>query len=329
LKDYVTFHLHWKLVSGERFGCTQDASNDTNNSSSRLCDHLCTHQGRYCAWHARNLSGYAVVRESLRRACIAHTSVPSTEPTPTNSTNMNLEHVWQYWLYHREHCFAPHDFNNDTCVAAALEHAGWSAAHDALDACMGDIDSNTTHPLLEQALLNQRTIVGGQGATPSWTVQSTLLKELSSQHVFESVCHYYWDHLSHYLGYHTSAQNDTHDTSLLTLVPPMCRVCGSCPDVYDCLRQGVCTTYHNDHPDDHGGGEVPSPDKRDTHPRKRRHRFWKVLKWLFFLAMVAGVAYYAYVYWWPRYSYYRTLPREDPGWGSEGAGSWTSYFQMT
>jgi hypothetical protein len=101
------FAPRFQLIDGKRFKCNEQVQEDGP------CDHLCTNHGRYCAIHATNLSGHAIVKETLRRLCI-------WQHAPAN--------YWDYLLYHRLNCQDAHQFVGDECVSQALAHATIAAA---------------------------------------------------------------------------------------------------------------------------------------------------------------------------------------------------------
>ena len=130
-KDKAIFAPRFSLLNGSRFRCTEEA--DTNGP----CDHLCTNHGRYCAVHARELSGNAIVKETLRRLCVwKHYGDP-----PNNNPMV----YWDYVIFHRSNCFASTQYADPKCLAKSFAHA--KIEEKVIDQCMsdaGDLDQDVS-----------------------------------------------------------------------------------------------------------------------------------------------------------------------------------------
>jgi hypothetical protein len=200
------FQPRYSIVSGDRFDCTKQL--DTNGP----CDHLCTNQGRYCALHRYDLSGNAIVTETLRRLCI-------WQDYGTKDTT----HFWDYILHHMEHCTTPQQFSDPTCIQMSLEAAKVDSAR--IQQCMvdsGGLDGDESNHLLETQLSLQAH--AGILQLPALVVDNRTLDEPTSFHLWEGLCRRFW------------SRN-------LSTTPDVCFRCGNCPNVLGCLQQGHCVDF--------------------------------------------------------------------------------------
>lgn len=258
LQSQAQFEPRFSLIPGERFKC------NTQVDTSGPCDHLCTNHGRYCAVHAANLSGHAIVAETLRRACIwqeydgADTSDDST-----------MTAYWDYLLYHVENCSSPHMYNNTECITAAYAAAKVDEA--VVTKCMtdsGGLEENAVNKILEKELkLQEHSSVV---ALPALTIGHYVLDEASSWHLFEGLCRHFW-------------------TRNLTTTPDVCFQCAACGNLMGCLESGgTCVEYQKP--------TLPPASKGDSggDKKKKKHGHGWTWFWIIFFAIAAGGGYYYY-----------------------------------
>jgi hypothetical protein len=208
-KDTAHFSPRFSLLNGSRFQCNEEA--DTRGP----CDHLCTNHGRYCAVHARELSGYAIVRESLRRLCIwnRYGDPPNNNPIV----------YWDYVIFHLENCYEPTQYADPGCLQKSFAHA--KIDEKEIDQCMsdtGDLDEDVPNTLLDDMLVKQER--SGVVSLPAITVNQKVLDHTSSYSLFETICMHFW-------------------LSGSPSVPDVCETCGSCPNKIECLEHGHCVPF--------------------------------------------------------------------------------------
>jgi PA domain len=250
------FAPRYSIIDGKRFRCDQERAEDGP------CDHLCTNGGRYCAVHAKDLSGHAIVKETLRRLCIWNhygDSELSKKPQP--------DAWWEYILYHKERCSTAHEFANEGCVADAMKYAHVDAP--AIESCMldaGDVDTDNTNSLLEDMLTKQKQ--SSVVALPAITLNQRVLDHMSSWSLFDSLCFSYWN-------------------SNTAVTPPICETCYSCPNKIGCVEAGHCVGYS-------GNGHHHIPAAGDKSSSRQRRHGWGFF-WFFIVVFAAGGgAYYYY-----------------------------------
>jgi hypothetical protein len=254
LQGKARFSPRYRLMDGSRFGCG-------DNNEEGPCDHLCTNHGRYCATHARDLSGHAIVKETLRRLCIWK-----------HAEEVDQTQVWwDYILYHKEHCGKdPFQFASENCIHDAMKASKADAS--IIDQCMtdsGDVETNLPNSLLDHQLQSQKT--SGVVSIPAMTINDRVLEHTSTWSLFESVCREYW----------------------LSPVPApeTCLTCATCPNVIGCLQEGHCVAFSDQHKKTHkgsaGGGGSNSNNKK-----KKNH--WAKVFWLFVFCLIGYVAYRRY-----------------------------------
>ena len=245
-KDKAHFAPRYSLIDGSRFGCNKEPD------TSGPCDHLCTNHGRYCTTHAQDLSGNAIVKETLRRLCL----------WKHYGENDQIDVWWDYVLFHKENCHDPHQFADEDCLKQSFAHA--KADQQAIDECMadsGDVDQDVPNGMLDDMLNRQKQ--SSVVSLPAITLNQKVLDHTSTWSLFESICMEYW-------------------TSKSPSIPDVCVTCASCPNVIGCLENGHCVDFSNAqrHPEDSGG------DKK----KKKRHG-WTVF-WSLAVCMIAGGAWY-------------------------------------
>lgn len=261
LKEQAHFAPRYSLIQGSRFQCTEQK--DTNGP----CDHLCTNHGRYCAIHARDLSGHAIVTETLRRLCIwKHYG----EASQVNQDNKSYDPAvwWDYVIYHRENCYGPKDYGDADCLAKAYKHA--KVKREMIDQCMtdsGGLEDDETNSLLEEMINKQDQ--SGVVSLPALTVAKKVLDHTSSWGLFEDVCRHFW-------------------RSNAAKVPEACETCGACPNIIGCLEKGHCVAFGKDQHHSSGSGSGKKEKKTGGHG-------WT---WFFLLstAAIGGGGYYYYKY---------------------------------
>ena len=246
----IQFAPRYALIDGNNFDCTQQADTDGP------CDHLCTNHGRYCAIHARNLSGHAIVRETLRQLCIwkhYHEAKPDI--------------WWDYVIHHREHCHEPSLYADEACVNKALQYAkADKAAIETCEADSGGLDEDGTNSLLQEMLDHHSR--SGVVALPALTLDYNILEQTSSRTLFEAICMHYW------------YSND------FETVPDICYTCGTCPNVWGCLEQGHCVGFS---PSKHHHSQPSSGQQQG----KSGHHGWSTFFWICTIgACCAGFYYY-------------------------------------
>jgi len=244
----VAFAPRFSLIDGHRFHC------NTEPDENAPCDHMCTNHGRYCTKHATELSGHAIVRETLNRLCIWK-----------HYGNTTADKYWDYVIYHKQLCAAdPHSFADPKCIGDALKVAGIN--HDIVESCVrdaGDLDVDGTNALLEDELHHMET--SGVHSLPALTVNRKVLHWTTAHGLFETLCTEYW-------------------LSDVQTVPEVCTKCSSCPNAVGCLEKGKCVEFDNSerHPDT---GYKRAEEKKGGHG-------WKFFWFLTFIGTVGGAYYY-------------------------------------
>jgi hypothetical protein len=253
LEPQAMFEPRFSLVPGSRFNC--DKQVDTNGP----CDHLCTNHGRYCALHAANLSGHAIVAETLRRLCVWKEYGTNTSDPPRGS-----KMYWDYLLYHIEHCSAPHLYNDTECIQNAYTAAN-IVDSTVVTQCMSDsggLDDDVVNTLLDKELTLQdhSSVV----ALPALTIGAYVLEQASSWNLFEGLCRHFW-------------------TRNLTTTPDVCFQCAACPNVIGCLESGgTCVDFKKP--------PTVAPASKGDSGKKKKHHGWKVF-WFFAIAACLGGGY--------------------------------------
>jgi hypothetical protein len=290
----IVFSPHHVLFAGDTFKCSLQ-----KNTTDGPCDHLCTNFGRYCHLHHYDLSGHAIVRETLRRTCIwslygtnttadddeYHDLTNGTKSKPDNEhgTQLSGKEWWDYTLYHHDHCHGAHLYSDESCVTAALLHAGVNKAK--IDDCMGTshpkpgtgLDDDAGNDLLNGLLLeaNRNGII----TTPSITVNHLPLRagdEVSAKTLFTTICDWYF------------RSNAPH-------VPVVCEKCMSCANVVGCLTSGnKCPAFYSDSDRHPAQPDAEQNPKNESHKKEGGgYHFGRIF---FFLLMFGGIGYAAWYY---------------------------------
>jgi hypothetical protein len=254
------FSPRFPLTDGTLFQCDQTAEVDGP------CDHLCSNHGRYCLTHDKDLSGFVIVKETLRRMCIwKHYGEPLEKDAH------KPEMYWQYIIYHRQHCNEPHHFASDECIQKAYQHAKIDQAVIE-DQCMkdsGDVDADSTNSLLQEMMAKQSR--SGIVGLPAITVNHKVLDEPASAFaLFRTVCEHYWF-------------GESRNPAIGT--PEICDICSSCPNVVGCIQEGHCVAKSKEQK------KQDAEDDKNKNKKKKRHG-WRWFFFLSFCVMVAGAWYY-------------------------------------
>jgi hypothetical protein len=290
--EQVLFKPHYAIMDGSRFDCQKSEENGP-------CDHSCTNHGRYCSIHAREVSGFEILQETVRRICIWNHYAD-----PTGVDVGNPEIYWDYVIFHRTQCSGPNSFANASCITHAFEAANMPVDHDGtykkLDDCMnnesGDLHADIDNPFLEHHMKTQLEF--GIVQLPTLTVEKYQLENVGARNLFLSICQHYW-------SMKVTPKN----------FPDVCDNCGECPNLIGCLEQGHCVamTPRNS---SHESNEPSHGDQNHKGHKKRRHGWF----WTFFiLLLLGGGACYYYV----RYS--GLYPNRT---GNDRSGLLNNYFQL-
>jgi len=210
LGEHAHFTPHMYLYNGIDEGC-RDAQDED------VCDSLCSSNGRYCSADPdgdldSGISGFDVVRESLRRDCIWRIY---------GFINGVGEEWWKYVENFLQHCDTVDNFANLDCVTTAMAAAGIDPKEVAkCETQSGGLDSKEVpNKLLDQSLKEKDQ--AGVVVLPTAYVNGIPLRgELEFATVFKGVCD----------GYARGSE------------PKICTQCAKCGiDEYTCVVQGgVC-----------------------------------------------------------------------------------------
>jgi hypothetical protein len=259
LEGKVYFRPTYTLIDGTRFDCPSH-----QGQQDSPCDHLCSNGGRYCTTHSKDLSGYSVVMETLRRLCIWHRLEDKGNSTKDTAP------WWNYVLYFKEHCMdSPYHFADGNCVHAAYQHAKLDEA--VISQCMTD----TGHPsndepntLLEEML--QHTKQSGVVSLPSITVNHQPLEHFSSTELFRVLCEEYY-----------------YDPNVK--VPEICKQCAACLNAMDCLEKGgKCPNTWSD------DNFTPSDKTKKDKNKKAKSRRHRKIFWSLSAVVIVGAAVYRF-----------------------------------
>ena len=257
LEGKVHFAPTYSLIDGNRFNCPHSQSEDGP------CDHLCSNGGRYCTTHAKDLSGYAIVVETLRRLCIWSHMDKKQEG---NWERKDPTKWWDYVLYHKEHCQDdPHDFADEACISKALEHAKIDGK--TIDSCMdesGAPGEDVPNAILDEMLQHQQR--SGIVSLPAMTVNRQPLDHFSSNELFTVLCAEYY--------------NDPN-----VKVPDLCKKCAPCLNTIECLESGgKCDSRWTD------DNYIPSDKKKKKNKKSGKHGHGHKIFWSFCGVVIIGAA---------------------------------------
>jgi hypothetical protein len=246
----VSFEPRFALFAGSRFGCPDNPGKDGR------CNGLCTNEGMYCTVHALDLSGNAIIKETLRRLCVWQHYAAT---------------YWDYVIDHKQACGSdPHKFADPNCIEGSLKVGKMDV--NTINGCIansGGVD-NGTNTLLDSAV--QYTESTGVVSLPAITVNHKPLTWTSARSLFDTVCTDYW-------------------LSGIDKIPPVCERCLACPDSVGCLKAGHCVDFNNRErfPD------TGLPAHKDQKERKKKGGGgWRVFWWLVAILALGGGAFYVY-----------------------------------
>jgi hypothetical protein len=262
LEGKLMLEPKFRLLDGSHFHCHQ-----YTNAATSPCDHLCTNGGRYCAVHQWNLSGHAVVKETLRRLCLWK--------------HYDEMFYWDYWVHHAKVCNSAHMYADADCISQGLHQA--NVDPQIIDDCMaetGDVEADTTNVLLQSMLDEQQ--VSGVVKLPAIAHQETkalLDYGASATALFESVCFHY---------YRQAKSTNLHWDK----IPEICGTCATCTNMMGCLDAGKCVGFDH-HSQQDGGGGGKQPASGSGHSKQRSRRRWR---FFWFVAIVGSCGYGYYYY---------------------------------
>lgn len=204
-RAYFTPHMY--VFDGERSQC--HGANGDNQ-----CFNLCSNNGRYCAMDPdKNLdegvSGFDVVKESLRRHCIW---------AKYGEDDGIGEKWWDYVNEFDKNCGSMDYFNNEDCVKDAYKHAKVDGEH--IEMCMensGGLEKDGTNSFLEAELKAQSDL--GVVIMPTTFVNNVAIRgSMDVANVFQAIC----------AGYEQGTK------------PEICSRCSQCGDPVKCVQHGHC-----------------------------------------------------------------------------------------
>ncbi|KAL7578276.1 hypothetical protein ACA910_012691 [Epithemia clementina (nom. ined.)] len=271
----IHFSPRFYLQNGTFFGCTEYTDEKDKDSP---CFQLCTNKGHYCTSHAGEITGKAIIIESLRRLCIYrhYPPFPETTKAPPSSQAINTAY-WDYVIYHLDHCSSNHTkYSDEKCIEEAYKAA--NVEKDTVESCMkdsGNIETEESNTLLDEMLEKQQT--SGVVEIPVLTINNRYHTDKPSAHfLFLELCSHFWEAsmLSPY-----SREERVHWS-----LPPVCDACGSCPNVVGCMEYGHCVPWSMN-------GKKDSPSKQNGN--KKGGHGWTIT-FLLVAAMAAGGAFFYY-----------------------------------
>ena len=277
-EDYIKFSPRYAIVDGTHFKCP-------NQPEDGACHNLCTNHGRYCSAQPPrdDISGRAVVNETLRRLCIwAHYG----EDEKTHKTGSTV--WWDYVTFHMEHCANPKNddgtdyFSDDKCIKDAYKHS--SVDETVIDDCMkysGGVDDDVINTLLEEQLdkIAESSVV----SVPAVTVNHKyVLDEPNSFHLFDAMCMHY---------YYAAEESGLSEKKAMKKVPHLCAKCYSCENKIGCVEHGgKCVGFDNHSSPSKGSSAGGGGDESGTKKKKGKGRWMMIFIVTCFL--VGGVWYY-------------------------------------
>lgn len=283
--EQAVFRPRYYILDGARYDCIH--TENVNNTGP--CDHLCTNHGRYCLPHASDLSGHAIVRETLRQFCIwnHYGSYDADMKDVTSEEKQHHEIYWDYVIYHRAHCSHPDEFANTDCIYDSYIYAeiptdSHTKTAPIIDECMlnsGNIEDDVVNSVLEFHMKKQQE--HGIVTVPSMLVNDYILQETNIDTLFYSICEYY-------------QTTPLHDD---TLYPVICDTCSYCPYLAGCLEHKKCMTYpnHNEYQHEEQEQEKEEEEKMKKNKNGRKHKghswFWS---FFLFITVCGGGFLYAY-----------------------------------
>jgi len=209
LGDRAYFTPHMYVFDGVRSQC--HGMNGENQ-----CFNLCSNNGRYCAMDPdknldKGVSGFDVVKESLRRHCIW---------SNYGEKDGVGEKWWDYINEFAKRCGSLDYFNNADCIKDVYKHS--KVEEDLIERCMensGGLDKDQTNSFLEAELKAQTDL--GVVIMPTAFVNSVAIRgAMSVSNIFQAIC----------AGYEQGTK------------PEICTMCSQCGNPVACVRNhGHCT----------------------------------------------------------------------------------------
>lgn len=208
LQHHAYFTPHMYVFDGVRSQC--HGMNGENQ-----CFNLCSNNGRYCAMDPdKNLdegvSGYDVVKESLRRHCIW---------SNYGEKDGIGEKWWDYVHEFNHRCGKMEFFNNEDCIRDAMKHSHVDA--DLIERCMdnsGGLDNDGANSFLDAELKAQTDL--GVVIMPTAFVNKVAIRgSMTVSNIFQAIC----------AGFAHGSE------------PHICNSCSHCGDAAACVKRGHCT----------------------------------------------------------------------------------------
>ena len=205
-RAYFTPHMY--VFDGVRSQCH-------GNNGENQCFNLCSNNGRYCAMDPdknldQGVSGFDVVKESLRRHCIWGNY---------GEDDGIGEPWWDYVNEFEKKCGSMDYFNNEDCVKDVYKHAHIDG--DVIARCMensGGLEKDGTNSFLEAGLQAQSDL--GVVIMPTAFVNKVAIRgSMSTSNIFQAIC----------AGYEQGTK------------PEICTMCSQCGDPVKCVERGHCT----------------------------------------------------------------------------------------
>lgn len=181
-------------------------------SGGNLCNNLCSNGGRYCATDPdydinHGVSGFDVVKESLRRICIWN---------KYGANNGIGKEWWDYVSEFHNRCDSADYFSNPACINDAYQHSRIDG--EVIEGCIansGNVANDGPNSYLDLALKAQER--RGIVVLPSAFVNTAALRGvLGVETVFRAIC----------AGFKEGTQ------------PDICVSCALCPDTVGCVKSG-------------------------------------------------------------------------------------------
>ena len=206
-RAYFTPHMY--VFDGVRSQCH-------GASGENQCFNLCSNNGRYCAMDPdknldKGVSGFDVVKESLRRHCIWGNY---------GEKDGIGEQFWDYVNEFQTRCGSMDYFNNEDCVKDVYKHTHIEGG--MIERCMensGGLEKDATNSFLETELTAQSDL--GVVIMPTTFVNGVAIRgSMTVSNVFQAIC----------AGYEQGTK------------PHICDTCSQCGDPVKCVKHGHCTS---------------------------------------------------------------------------------------
>lgn len=218
LDKHAYFTPHQYIYDGVRSHCI-------GNEGENFCYTLCSNNGRYCATDPdgdmdQGISGYDVVRESLRRLCIW---------SLYGLDDGIGEKWWDYVNQFEERCNSADFFKDQDCINDAYKKS--KVEGQRVEDCMinsGGTEADKSNSKLEMEI--DAEVQQGVVIMPTAFVNNVALRGgLTATNIFNAIC----------AGFAEGT------------VPDICTQCAGCSEVVSCIDAGYCTGSKS-------GGAAPS-----------------------------------------------------------------------